>query len=409
MGSVSLKIGDGTARFRRATFCSSAVHIIMLFSVLTTNLFALYAFTYTSSHTHDDFLQRQQKQNANVSSIISEHIVDILRQIDTSQKKLAQIERSLLGYDTLDLSKPNTPTELKLFLAPLSLPLGRDSRTGITQMVSSVAHSCAQSNDLLTQYMSYNPGSICPDDASLAQRLLSRGCEPLPRRRCLSRKVLVPGIVGFPMSLWKPVSEKIVGEWNGFDKLMWMKSRGKNDFLVDEVLQLGGGVENIRLGFDLEGGSGNFAARMAEKGVTVVTSTLNSGGNPVSSFVAARGLFPLEMTPEQRFPFHESIFDLIHTVNGLNDDLSDDGLGRPEKLEFLMFDLDRILRPGGLLWLDNYYCADEKKKTVIITLIDKFSYKKLKWVVGEKISAAGNGKPKVFLSAVLQKPARGGG
>ncbi|URD73757.1 hypothetical protein MUK42_09097 [Musa troglodytarum] len=47
MGSVSLNIRDGTAHFRRATLCSTAVHLLMLASVLTTNLFALYAFTST--------------------------------------------------------------------------------------------------------------------------------------------------------------------------------------------------------------------------------------------------------------------------------------------------------------------------------------------------------------------------
>ena len=52
MGSVSLKIGDGTARFKRATICTSAVNGLMLFSVLTTNLFALYAFTYNPKNTN---------------------------------------------------------------------------------------------------------------------------------------------------------------------------------------------------------------------------------------------------------------------------------------------------------------------------------------------------------------------
>ncbi|CAN1323125.1 Probable methyltransferase At1g29790 [Linum perenne] len=70
-----------------------------------------------------------------------------------------------------------------------------------------------------------------------------------------------------------------------------------------------------------------------------------------------------------------------------------------------MFDIDRVLRAGGLFWLDNFYCANDDKKRVVTRLIEKFGYKKLKWVVGDKVDAAG--KSEIYLSAVLQKPARG--
>lgn len=55
-----------------------------------------------------------------------------------------------------------------------------------------------------------------------------------------------------------------------------MKPRWKNDFLIDEVLVLAGSG-GVKIGFDIGGGAGNFAARMAERNVTVVTSVLNSG------------------------------------------------------------------------------------------------------------------------------------
>lgn len=92
------------------------------------------------------------------------------------------------------------------------------------------------------------------------------------------------------------------------------------------------------------------------------------------------------------------MFDLVHAASGL------DVGGRPEKLDFLMFDIDRILRAGGLFWLDNFYCATDEKKTALTRLIERFGYKKLKWVVGEKVN--GSGKSEVYLSAVLQKPVR---
>ncbi|XP_027356084.1 uncharacterized protein LOC113865599 isoform X1 [Abrus precatorius] len=416
MGSVSLKIGDGTARFKRATVCSSAVNILMIFSVITTNLFALYAF---SSSPKDHSLHPSHKN----FSLISEQVTLILREIDLSQKKLAQIEKELLGYESIDLSRPNIATELKLFLHRHQLPLGKDSKTGITEMVSSVGHSCEKSSDLLSQYMSYKISGPCPDDWSVAQKLILRGCEPLPRRRCFAKSVSKVGLYSFPTSLWKPVGNKTVN-WsdlgcksfeclngkrlsrdcigcfdlvNGYENQRFFKSRSKNDFLVDDVLALGSG--GIRIGLDVGGGSGSFAATMAERNVTVVTSTLNVDA-PFSEFIAARGLFPVFLSLDHRLPFYDNVFDLVRAASSL------DVGGKAEKLEFLMFDIDRVLRAGGLFWLDNFYCANEEKKKALTRLIEQFGYKKLKWVVGEKVDSLGSAKSQVVLSAVLQKPVR---
>ena len=244
-------------------------------------------------------------------------------------------------------------------------------------MVSAVGHSCERSPDLLSQYMSYKVFDRCPDDWSLGQKLILRGCEPLPRRRCLAKTVAKQDLKPFPDSLWRPVSNKSVN-WSGLgckgfdclkgkkigsdcvgcfdlgtEKDRFVKVKGKNDFLVDDVLGLANG--KIRIGFDVSGGSGTFAARMAERNVTVITNALNNGG-PFSEFVAARGVFPLFLSLDHRFPFHDNVFDLVHGSSGL------DVEGKPEKMEFLMFDLDRVLKPGGLFWLDNFYCASDVKK-----------------------------------------------
>ncbi|XP_061350881.1 probable methyltransferase At1g29790 isoform X1 [Gastrolobium bilobum] len=421
MGSVSLKIGDGTARFKRATLCSSAVNILMICSIITTNLFALYAFTASPKDHHTQLLHNAQKN----FSLISEQVSLILREIDLSQKKLAQIEKKLLGYESIDLSRPNIANELKLFLQRHQLPLGKDSKTGITEMVASVGHSCEKSADLLSQYMNYKVYGPCQDDWIVAQKLILRGCEPLPRRRCFAKSISKVGLNPFPTSLWKPVANKTVN-WsglscknfeclngkkfltrdcigcfdlvNGYDNQRFIKSRSKNDFLIDDVLALGSG--GIRIGLDVGGGSGgSFAAIMADRNVTVISNTLNIDA-PFSEFIAARGLFPLFLSLDHRFPFYDNVFDLVHAASAL------DVGGKPEKLEFLMFDIDRILRAGGLFWLDNFYCADEEKKKALTRLIERFGYKKLKWVVGEKTNSLESGKSEVVLSAVLQKPVR---
>ncbi|RHN68401.1 hypothetical protein MtrunA17_Chr3g0113501 [Medicago truncatula] len=122
---------------------------------------------------------------------------------------------------------------------------------------------------------------------------------------------------------------------NGYENQRFVKSRSKNDFLVADVLALGNG--GIRIGFDIGIGSGSFAAVMAERNVTIVTSTLNIDA-PFNEFIAAGGLFPLFLSLDHRFPFYDNVFDLVRATNTLDDDVGK----KQEKLEFLMFDVDRI-------------------------------------------------------------------
>ncbi|KAF9611007.1 hypothetical protein IFM89_026313 [Coptis chinensis] len=107
---------------------------------------------------------------------------------------------------------------------------------------------------------------------------------------------------------------------------------------------------------------------------------------------------PMFFSLDQRFPFYDNVFDLVHAVDSLGEG------GRQEKMEFLMFDIDWVLRVGGLFWLDNFHCVDEEKKMTLTRVIERFGYKKLKWVVGENIVSSG--KSQVYLSAILQKPVR---
>lgn len=292
-------------------------------------------------------------------------------------------------------------------------------------MVASVGHSCEKSADLLSQFMNYKAFGPCPDDWIVGQKLILQKCEPLPRRRCLAKSISKVGLLHpFPISLWKPIANKTVN-WsgltcknfaclnskklgrdcngcfkllNGYENQRFLKATSKNGFLIDDVLKLGMG--GIRIGFDIGGGSGSFAARMAERNVTVITTTLNIEA-PFSEFIAARGLFPLFLSLNHRFPFYDNVFDLVHAGSSL------DVGGKPEKLEFLMFDIDRILRAGGLFWVDNFYFTNDDKKKALTRLIERFGYKKLKWVVGEKVDhSVGSGESQAVLSAVLQKPTR---
>ena len=65
-----------------------------------------------------------------------------------------------------------------------SLPLGFNTNFGSDTIYSPVGRACTLFSDELRRYMSYKDNGSCPDDELLAQKLLLKGCEPLPRRRC---------------------------------------------------------------------------------------------------------------------------------------------------------------------------------------------------------------------------------
>lgn len=54
-------------------------------------------------------------------------------------------------------------------------------------------------------------------------------------------------------------------------------------------------------------------------------------------------------------------------------------------------------------WFDNLYSANEENKVGLTRFIERFRYRKFKWVTGEKIES---GKSQVFLYDVFQKPIR---
>jgi hypothetical protein len=381
MGSVSLNVASSRRGGRRlAWLCSSALlNLLVLLSLLSTNLLALRAFLSPRAHS----VPAAGAANLSSSSAITAQVAAIAREIDATRL----VPRH--GGGAL-------PPELLLFLSPHALPLGRDARTGLTHMPASVAHACFRSPPtlaLLAAFATYAPHAACPRrNATLPHRLISKACEPLPRRRCLSR--------GPRAAL--PASNM------GVDSHRWVKPRHDHEFLIDDVLRLAGGGSKIRIGFDVAGGAANFAARMRERGVTVFTTVLDSAGKPMNEFVAARGLFPLLLSPAHRFPFYDGVFDLVHVGTTALAEGGSPALGQAgteEALEFFMFDIDRVLRARGLLWIDSYVCHSDERRQVLVRLIGRFGYKKLKWVTGEK-AGTGSAKPAMYLSAVLEKPAR---
>lgn len=125
-------------------------------------------------------------------------------------------------------------------------------------------------------------------------------------------------------------------------------SSNNPDFLIADVLSIKPG--EIRIGLDFSIGTGTFAARMREFNVTIVSATINLGA-PFSETIALRGLVPLYLAINQRLPFFDNTLDLIHTTRFL------DGWIDLQFLDYVIFDWDRVLRPGGFLWIDSFFCT----------------------------------------------------
>ncbi|XP_010092875.2 uncharacterized protein LOC21405284 [Morus notabilis] len=307
--------------------------------------------------------------------------------------------------------------------------LGKQNFMGANGTFTSIGHGCFAMKKELEEYMEYDVGEICNDDWKLAQKLMVHGCDPLPRRRCFS---IAPKLYSRPFpineSLWKLPDDRNV-RWShyrcknfaclannstrkGFFKCAncfdlehhefprWIRrenpdprSNLSEDFLAREVIDLKPG--EIRIGLDFSIGTGTFAARMREFNVTIVTATINFGA-PFSEMIALRGLVPLYLTINQRLPFFDNTLDLIHTTRFL------DGWIDFVLLDFILYDWDRVLRPGGLLWIDSFFC-DKEDLNDYLESFKMLRYKKHKWVVVPKLDKDDS---EVFFSALLEKPPR---
>lgn len=152
---------------------------------------------------------------------------------------------------------------------------------------------------------------------------------------------------------------------------------------------------SIRLGLDIGGGTGTFAAQMKVlMNATVVTTTMNWGA-PYSEAAAARGVVPLHVPLQQRLLVFDGVVDLVRCGRAVNRWIP------LVAMEFLLFDADRVLRGGGFLWLDRFFCKGVDLDGVYGPLIGRLGYKKVKWAVAKK-SDSKNGE--VYLTALLQKP-----
>ncbi|XP_059435893.1 probable methyltransferase At1g29790 [Corylus avellana] len=365
------------------------LNLLLLVAMVATNILSLYHLSST--------LQTPKRPPS--PAPVPDHL---LHQLQTIRATISHLTR--LHPTTDSSTKPTTTTAT----TPSDLLLHSH--------LSPIATACHNHPDLLHRYMSYTPFSHCPQDSDeLAESLILRGCHPLPRRRCFSKTPQKP-TSSLPHNPFAPSLPDQNVLWNkytcksfnclmrsnpklGFDPIVetarFMTYTDELDLPIPQLLQIAKAANSaLRLGLDVGGGTGTFAGRMKLYNVTVVTTTMNLGG-PYNEAVALRGLVPLHVPLQQRFPVFDGVMDLVRCGHAVNRWIP------LMAMEFLLYDVDRVLRAGGYLWLDHFFSKGVDLDKLYAPLIGKLGYKKVKWATGNKTSSK-NGE--VYLTALLQKP-----
>ncbi|WOK97395.1 hypothetical protein Cni_G06103 [Canna indica] len=410
--------------------------IKVLLLVVATNLLTVYFFSDVGKHpiiAGSDAVLLQELNTTKWKLSDSRTELTELQHRLTTASGLLEVLLSELGrrhgdkadvHDDLDGWQDELFGELKLAAEPHKLPLGRNNNLGTDELFLTLGFACRRFQEELTQYMSYEPGSECPSDAVFAQRLMLKGCEPLPRRRCRPaspKSYAEPRPL--PECLWAtPADTSVV--WNAYscknysclvnrgrtkgsadcndcfdlggrERTRWLVDGGGLDFGIDAVLAARP-KGTVRIGLDIGGGSGTFAARMREREVTIVSTTMDFDG-PFNSFMAARGLVAMHVSVAHRLPFFDGTLDIVHSMHVLSNWV-------PEMmLEFALYDVYRVLRPGGLFWLDHFFSIGEQLNATYVPMFERIGFGKLRWATGQKLDR-GAERNEWYLSALLEKP-----
>ena len=406
----------------------------ILLIVVTTHLLTVFFLrTWTDREKRIPLRDREallQELNSTLSKLVAaQQQIKLLNfQLHPSNSLVERLQSELRdvhkpGGDD-DVWSSDISYELKLAVNAHELPLGRNGNFGSMILYPVLGSACRNHLSDLEQYMKYQIGGQCPFDDVFAQRLMLKGCEPLPRRRCHPKtpdnyeepRPLPEALWAIPSDnsiVWDPYTCKNYGclvnrgntpgffdckdcfHLSGREKSRWMFDNGNLDYSIDKVLAAKP-EGTIRIGLDLGGGSGTFAARMKERGVTIVTTSMNFDG-PFNSFIASRGLIPMHISISHRLPFFDNTLDIIHSMHVISNWIPD------VMLEFTLFDIYRVLRPGGLFWLDHFFCIGWQLNSTYTPLFDKLGFKKLRWNTGRKLDR-GEQLNEWYFSALLEKP-----
>lgn len=369
------------------------LNLLLLLAMVAANILSFYHLSSTRSLTPSSI----PSSASSSADVVPDHL---LRQLHTIRATITHLTRPQHHAAT---PPPSPPSDLLLF-----------------SHLGPIASSCSDHPDLLHRYMNYTPFSLCPrDHSSVVEPLLLRGCHPLPRRRCFSPtpspKPRSSPADFFPDSLpdsavhWPLTSScksfSCLPSNLGFNMLAessrFLSSKSPLHLSLPQLLTIARaapGAAPIKLALDVGGGTGTLAARLKlMANATVLTTTMNLGA-PYSEAAALRGVVPLHAPLQQRFPVPDGALDLVRTGHAVNRWIP------AAAMEFLMFDVDRVLRGGGLFWVDHFFCRAPDLDAVFAPMIGRLGYKRIKWAVGNKTDAGGVKFGEVYLTALLQKP-----
>ncbi|GMP39660.1 hypothetical protein CsSME_00010402 [Camellia sinensis var. sinensis] len=200
-----------------------------------------------------------------------------------------------------------------------------------------------------------------------------KGCELVPRRRC---HLKTPARYVEPTPLSKRYYDcKDCFDLQGREKARWLFDKGL-DYGIEQVLGLKR-RGTIRIGLDIGNGTGTFAARMKERNVTIITTSVNLDG-PFTSFIASRGLISMHLSVSQRLPSFENTLDIVHSMHVLRNWIPD------TMLEFTLYDIYRL-------------------NATYVLMLNRVGFKKLGWNASMKLDR-GIDKNEWYFSALLEKP-----
>ncbi|KVH88302.1 putative S-adenosyl-L-methionine-dependent methyltransferase [Cynara cardunculus var. scolymus] len=365
------------------------LNLLLLVAMVATNILSLYHLSTTMIST---------KPTTPLNPPVPDHLLRQLQTIRATINHLTRLQPNPSLHNNPSTAAAIIPSDLLLY----------------TQL-SPIASACRHHPDLLHQYMNYTPFTLCPPPSSAAaEPLILRGCHPLPRRRCFS-----PTPNKLPTSLptnpFSPVPENSILWSNykcknldclnpdlGFDlkkeKSKFLSYKTDLDLPISQLTEIAKKSKSVlRLALDIGGGTGTFAAQMKQENVTVLTTTMSLSA-PYNEVAALRGLVPLHAPLQQRLPVFDGVLDLVRCGHAVNRWIP------VAAMEFLLYDVDRVLRGGGYFWVDHFFSKEVDLDKIYGPLIGKLGYKKVKWAVGKKMDSSGVKNGEVYLTALLQKP-----
>ncbi|CAI5459815.1 unnamed protein product [Closterium sp. Yama58-4] len=294
---------------------------------------------------------------------------------------------------------------------------------------------CMATTAEMRRYLNYTKRAACPHDWRFVEHLcFARNCLHLPRRRCRATALTPPDFqeysLGFPAAVFAKdalrdenvrwgegmrcgsykecveVSKEEGAVCKGcFDVELeqhWWDKSVSGTIPLKAFLKLKP-PGALRIGLDVGGGTGGFAAVMALHNITIITTGMNTDGGredekavPYMQTIAQRGLVPLYLPHSAPLPFFDNTLDLIHTLNSIK---------YPHLAEFeaMLYEWDRVVRPGGLWWIEMFYAPDREMKAYVQAL-EAFGYGKRYWSLARKQRPSERKGNHFVLTCVLEKP-----